>query len=624
MSTAHSRTSPPGRCRAPHRAPALFCSFALLSSLGGSAFGFTFVPVADEALVDGAPLVVLANVGEILPAAGGAPVSRVRAGVLSVLKGNLPATQIEVEVPETSGAPRFTAGGRALLFLDPLPTGSYRLHHLSLGAFREVGAEGRRYAVRDLATARTLSTGTDGKVAEAAASESWRDFDAFVRFVEERARGGKPRVDYLAEAPKARPPAHGGEGISRWFEFDDGGHVLFHFRNPAGHDIAGIGAAFEAGLAAWNDDPDTAVDLRYAGEQRGSASPGRDGENALHLGDPEGWLTPFSCSYGGVVALTVMTSEPGASFRGQPVRRLLETDIVLNRGVDCFFAGNGSPGLLLREVLAHEVGHALGLRHTCGDEASGPCIPGSSRDDALLRAQLHDDGRGARLAAEDRAALAELYGPAPPPAPPSGLTAHARAWGAIALSWERGGGGHGYEIEARPLLAGPFVRVATTPAEATGWVITKLAPETGYVFRVRALGASGPSSWSNEAMAATSGKVGPCLPDDHTLCLNRGRFRVRARFAAGVLAGTAGAGPVASDESGLFWFFTPGNWELALKVLDGCAANGHYWVFFAALTRVEHSVTVTDTWTGRTKVYWSAAGVPGPPVADSQALAVCP
>ncbi len=44
--------------------------------------------------------------------------------------------------------------------------------------------------------------------------------------------------------------------------------------------------------------------------------------------------------------------------------------------------------------------------------------------------------------------------------------------------------------------------------------------------------------------------------------------------------------PGATNESGLFWFFDDDNWEMLVKVLDGCGTNGHFWVFLAAATDV--------------------------------------
>lgn len=50
--------------------------------------------------------------------------------------------------------------------------------------------------------------------------------------------------------------------------------------------------------------------------------------------------------------------------------------------------------------------------------------------------------------------------------------------------------------------------------------------------------------------------------------------------------------PHRSLDSVLFWFFSPDNWELSVKVLDGCAINGHYWVFLSAATDVEFTLSV--------------------------------
>ena len=38
----------------------------------------------------------------------------------------------------------------------------------------------------------------------------------------------------------------------------------------------------------------------------------------------------------------------------------------------------------------------------------------------------------------------------------------------------------------------------------------------------------------------------------------------------------------------------PGNIEVFAKVLDGCAVNGHYWVFVGGLTDVEVELAVVD------------------------------
>ena len=63
----------------------------------------------------------------------------------------------------------------------------------------------------------------------------------------------------------------------------------------------------------------------------------------------------------------------------------------------------------------------------------------------------------------------------------------------------------------------------------------------------------------------------------------------------------AKSGVWASGQSGILWFFNRDNAEVLVKVLDGCAHNGHRWVFVAPVTTVEFNLWVTgpngDRWT---------------------------
>lgn len=102
-----------------------------------------------------------------------------------------------------------------------------------------------------------------------------------------------------------------------------------------------------------------------------------------------------------------------------------------------------------------------------------------------------------------------------------------------------------------------------------------------------------------------------CQPAATRLCLASGRFAVevhwRDQYNGG--EGSGQAVPLAaSDRSGVFWFFDPGNVELIVKVLDGGPVNGHHWVFYGALTTVEYWLDVTDTVTGSTRRYYNPPG----------------
>ncbi|MES1244550.1 MAG: hypothetical protein ABUT39_23290 [Acidobacteriota bacterium] len=60
--------------------------------------------------------------------------------------------------------------------------------------------------------------------------------------------------------------------------------------------------------------------------------------------------------------------------------------------------------------------------------------------------------------------------------------------------------------------------------------------------------------------------------------------------------GTSGAGFAQrlADDSGAFWFFSPDNVEVTVKILDGRPVNGHRWVFIASLTDLAMDVTVLE------------------------------
>jgi hypothetical protein len=128
--------------------------------------------------------------------------------------------------------------------------------------------------------------------------------------------------------------------------------------------------------------------------------------------------------------------------------------------------------------------------------------------------------------------------------------------------------------------------------------------------------------------------VGPaatgCTPDTQTLCLDDvagdARFQIRSTFQTSQGGGQSGFGhPVVLStlgvgKGGLLWFFSAGNPEVLVKVLNGCAVNNYYWVFASAGTNVGIDMTVTDTPTGRSKVYSNPDLTAWAPVQDTAAF----
>ena len=106
----------------------------------------------------------------------------------------------------------------------------------------------------------------------------------------------------------------------------------------------------------------------------------------------------------------------------------------------------------------------------------------------------------------------------------------------------------------------------------------------------------------------------PCQADATHLCLAGGRFEVSTVWETS--SGMSGAGQavplapagVTQPDTGYFWFFASANVELVIKVLDGTGTNGHFWVFYGALSDVEYTITVTDTTTGSVQTYFNSQG----------------
>ncbi|HTQ78915.1 MAG TPA: hypothetical protein VMM92_02880 [Thermoanaerobaculia bacterium] len=123
---------------------------------------------------------------------------------------------------------------------------------------------------------------------------------------------------------------------------------------------------------------------------------------------------------------------------------------------------------------------------------------------------------------------------------------------------------------------------------------------------------------------SASGGTPSCVSDDQSLCLQGGRFRVRAQWTTG--DGQTGPGhalPLTGD-TGYFWFFAATNVEVVTKVLNGCGLGSHYWFFAGGLTDVRVVLTVTDTLTAAVRQYTNPQGKAFQPIQDTSAFETCP
>lgn len=128
------------------------------------------------------------------------------------------------------------------------------------------------------------------------------------------------------------------------------------------------------------------------------------------------------------------------------------------------------------------------------------------------------------------------------------------------------------------------------------------------------------------------GATGDCVASSTTLCLLGGRFAATLRWADGGAAGlrdalvatprTSGA----ASSAGLFYFYgsDPSNWELLVKMVDGCRTNGASWVLVSGSTGFQWQLTITDVATGATRVYAHPLDGKASGIADFDAFTKCP
>ena len=132
---------------------------------------------------------------------------------------------------------------------------------------------------------------------------------------------------------------------------------------------------------------------------------------------------------------------------------------------------------------------------------------------------------------------------------------------------------------------------------------------------------SSPSTARRTFLVTAAEPAGTCTADAETLCLQDSRYTVTVEWRDG--EGGSGAGRVVhagTNDSGMFSFFNPSNWEVLIKVLDGCAANGQVWVFGGSTTDLGYMIRVTDTATGAVKEYRNEPGTAAAAITDVAAF----
>jgi hypothetical protein len=487
-----------------HRLPLLPAALLLLS-LPAAATTYTMVSDVDLAAQAPAIAEVTIQSSDVSPVQG-LPATDYLVSVERVLQGDLPGSNLIVRVPggvrpggmalKIWGAPEFAPRDRAILFLAPNQDGSFHVLHLMLGAFREMrDASGTWTAERELAEAHQVSLPSRQEPGQ----EPVRNLAKFRDWLADRAIGLVRAPDYFV--PVSRQPMGSIRQPStffnlngnrlRWFEFDSGQTVQFraHSSGQPGVPDGGFGE-FQTAINTWNNAAATNIRYAYAGTT--SANAGLDDfDDVNSILFDHALDDAFSCDTGGVLAIGGPWYDPDdrGVFHGETFIHVGGADIVVNAGLECFFNRSRNPTQAAAELFTHELGHTLGLGHSCGDARSGSCAGFPAKSDAIMRANIHDDGRGSRLGSDDLEGIQQLYGTGGTtggnrgPAAPGTvrLTVNGRS---IRVDWrDQSSNERGFKVY-RATNSGALTLIATLAANVHTFTDSGLAANTRYTYQV--------------------------------------------------------------------------------------------------------------------------------------------
>lgn len=401
--------------------------------LGAPMLATTIVAPTDGQLVDESSVIVSGSVlsSETIDR-DGELFTDTRVQVDSTLRGSAdrivivrhPGGRTESRVRVVFGAPEFVPGERVLLFLNPAADRLYTTNGLFIGKFSERKTKdgGRVWYRSNEASGTTLLD--SGLQHSRSKGDVQRRAGGFETFVRDRAEGRTGSPEYFVVNPQlelresASFATMAESDIHRWFRFDDGASVEWSsVGGQAGFDRGGV-PEFEKALGVWSSYPGARVRFSNRGPVTQTAKASvQNGINEILFNDPFGEIFGRWNGQSGVLAqaeyhavkvnrswnapFDAGQSHPAKTF--PEVWEIVEGNIIIQEGVSPFYRIGD---VMLTQIIAHEVGHTLGLAH--------------SRDSAALMSSTID-GTGAFLREDDQLAVRWLYpvtpGATPGPAP---------------------------------------------------------------------------------------------------------------------------------------------------------------------------------------------------------------
>ena len=398
--------------------PGIVLSLAACLFAAPAASATTIIPVSDEDLALTSDAIVEGRCVRLDPeydAEAGVVYTYVTFRVTRVLKGDVEPGRITLKqlggvagdrVTVIWGAPYWQEGWDMLLYLSPGTDGVHRVSHLSLGYFRIIddASTSRRYVARP-------DPGPNVTVLGAGEIAKVEPYDEHVdRLLATLEREPAP-------APEPLPlPGSGRSNFTflapgfRWFEPDTGDRVRFRVNMRGAPGTSGGIDEARAAALAWSSVPGSSLRVEISGETNACGLK-NDGTSAISFNDCGNMFDPpVNCS--GVVAVGGVangTPSQSATIGGRPFARILDADVTFNSGFECVLSNPAT----VAEIMAHEMGHALGFGHSSERQSESNAL----LRDATMFFIAHRDGRGATLRDDDMDAARFLYRSSTQPAP---------------------------------------------------------------------------------------------------------------------------------------------------------------------------------------------------------------
>jgi hypothetical protein len=403
----------------------------LISLLASLVHGATFIVPEDEELIRGANAILTGRVLFAQPyfTDQGEIATQVQLIVDRSLKGPFPpGSSVTIHVPggvigdqgmKVSFAPAYWANATVLVFLERRDGDYWITHGQVLGKFELVNYFGEEIYVRGLPEEEIYGWDHRGNRHH----EVPRRVDRFLRYIQEVVAGENASADYFLDSSSRTRPAIGGDSAKtaqqftieptahgyppsaylmasggtafRWNRFDQGSSATFRVSgSQPGYDSIGVA---QRALAAWTNDPNSNINLQYAGTS--SAGFVKNGENTIVYNSSTD--VP-----GSAIGYSQIYSSGSHTFGGQTFWTIVEGDVVMRAGLSISAAA-------FEEAVTHEVGHALGFRHS---------NEGTPADSNAVMNSVVSGRFGSALQAWDREAASHVYGtgttsPTPSPSP---------------------------------------------------------------------------------------------------------------------------------------------------------------------------------------------------------------